>query len=144
MAQGPRQKQMGVSLTEELRAQLSAASTARGHSIAEEIRQRLERTFAEDALDPVLRTFVADLIAVAELVRVDTGGGWSSDPASHAAFKAAVLALLTEHQPNGPPIFGAVRDLLGTNVLGSDDPETVGRTLARYHRRHQTSKGEKP
>jgi hypothetical protein len=135
---------MGVALPEALRAQLSSASAAGGRSVAEEIRQRLERSFAEDNLDPALRAFTADVIAIAELVRVDTGGSWNKDPAAHAAFRSALLALLSDYQPEGAPVFGAVRDLLGRGTLSQDDPETVGRALARYHKRHQSSKGEKP
>jgi hypothetical protein len=83
------------------------------------------------------------VIAVAELVRIDTGGAWNKDPAAHASFRSAALALLAEYQPEGDPIFGAAHDIFGAGIH-RDDPNTVGRALARYHKRHQGSKGGKP
>jgi hypothetical protein len=132
-----RHKQLGVSLNEETRAALEAAAGAAGHSIAEEIRERVERTFLQDALDPALRTLVEDVIALAQMVNTDTGSAWDRDPGSHAAFKSAISALLAERQPSGAPTFGAVRDGLGARLFDTDDPETVGRSLLRYHLRNR-------
>ncbi len=128
-----RQKQMGVTIPESARTQLEASSAAAGHSIAEEIRRRLERTFEEDARDPVLRDFVSDLVELAQLVKLDTGMAWHKDAASHAAFHSALLALLAQHKPEGPPVFTIARDLFGSGR--SDDPETVGRALFRHLQR---------
>ena len=50
-------------------------------------------------------------------------------------FRSAVLALIAEYKPSGPPVFGAVRDLLGTGTLSQDDPDTVGRSLVRHQKR---------
>jgi hypothetical protein len=137
-----KQKQLGVSLSEETRARLDAAAEAAGHSTAEEARQRIERTLSQDGLAPALKELVEDAIALAGLVEVDTGDNWTTDPASHATFKAALLALLDRHRPEGPAIFGAVRSLFGDAPLDApDSPETVGRALVRYHKRHQATKG---
>jgi hypothetical protein len=103
--------------------------------VSEEIRERLGRTFIEDALDPPLRALIDDIVELAELVRSDVAGNWHSDPGAHAVFRSAVLALTDERKPKGPPIFGAARDLLGAGISKSDDPDTIGRALVRHHHR---------
>ena len=50
-------RQLKISLTDDLFRQLAMVSTAVGHSLASEIRRRLERTFAQEGSDP--RTGVA-------------------------------------------------------------------------------------
>jgi plasmid stability protein len=135
MGRGPSKRQMGVGLPEDLRARLEVASAAAGHSVAEEIRRRVERTFIEDALDPPLRALIDDIVELAELVRLDVAGAWHTDPGAHAAFRSAVLALIGERSPDGVPTFGAVRDLFGAGISKSDDPDTIGRALVRHHDR---------
>jgi hypothetical protein len=135
MGRGPSKRQMGVGLPADLRAQLEAASTAAGHSVAEEIRRRVERTFKEDGIDPVTRELRDDIVQLAELVRFDVAGDWHSDPVAHAAFRSAVLALIGERKPKGVQIFGAARELFGAGISQSDDPDTIGRALVRHHRR---------
>jgi hypothetical protein len=134
-------QQVPIGLGPEMRARLQTAAAAAGHSIAEEVRARIERSFTEDDLAPALRTLVTDLVAVADLVAIDTGGAWNTDRASHETFKAAVLALIAAYEPEGPSTFGAVRDLLGARVLGEDDdPASVGRAIARFHLRNRPTK----
>jgi hypothetical protein len=98
-------------------------------------RRRVERTFREDEIDPRLRSLIADIVSAAELLQFDVGASWHSHPAAHAAFRSALLALLGEWRPEGAPVFGAVRDLLGANISKSDDPDTVGRALVRQMKR---------
>jgi hypothetical protein len=140
MARGPRQKQMGVALPDALRGQLEEASAKAGRSIAEEIRQRLERTFEEDARDPVLREFVSDIIGLSIYLKGDTGSAWHEHPAAHAAFRSGVLALLEQYKPEGAPVFSPAVSS-GLNIANSDDPETVGRALVRYLRRFKRQLG---
>ncbi len=45
-------RQLKISLTDDLFRQLAMVSTAAGHSLASEIRRRLERTFAQEVSDP--------------------------------------------------------------------------------------------
>ena len=56
---------MGVALPDDLREQLQRAADAAGHSVAAEIRQRVERTFSEDAIDPVMRELIAGILTTA-------------------------------------------------------------------------------
>src|SRR3974390_861528 len=94
MARGfPKARQLGVKLTDDLREQLEVARTKAGHSVGEEIRQRLERTFREDALDPLppgkrrdlvadpqTRELLAAIVRLADMVRVDMHGPRPGSP----------------------------------------------------------------
>jgi hypothetical protein len=103
--------------------------------VSEEIRRCVQRAFDMDALDPDTRELAADMLELAELVRFDVAGNWNSHPGAHAAFRAAVIALIDERKPKGAPIFGAARDLLGAGISKSDDPDTIGRALVRHYHR---------
>jgi hypothetical protein len=103
--------------------------------VSEEIRSRLARSFAEERIDPTTRELANDIIQLAEWVRLDVAANWNSDPGAHATFRSAVIALIDEHQPEGAPVFGAVRALFGAGISKSDDPETLGRALVRHYRR---------
>lgn len=60
-------KQIGVLLSDDTRKRLETAAAAGGHSIAEEIRQRLERTFEEESLDPKMRKLMNAIKEMVEL-----------------------------------------------------------------------------
>ena len=104
---------------------------------SEEIRCRLACSLEADRIDPTTRELATDIIALAELVRLDVVADWKSDPGAHAAFRSAVLALIDEYKPKGAPVFSsaAVRDLLGAGIAKGDDPDTLGRALARHYLR---------
>jgi hypothetical protein len=124
---------MGVGFSDDMRAQLEAAATKAGHSIAEEIRQRLETTIKEEQRDQKLRDLLYDIDFLADLVSNDSGLDWHVHPAAHAIFRAGVLALLDQRRPKGAPVLSpAVRDLFGQGISDSDDPDTIGRALVRH------------
>ena len=52
-------KQLKISLTDDLRRHLEAVSAAAGHSRAEEIRRRLERTLVQDGSDSEMAELLA-------------------------------------------------------------------------------------
>ena len=132
---GEVKRQMGVALPDDLREQLQLAADAAGHSVAAEIRKRVEESFRSDGINQPTRELANDVIELAQLVRLDVGANWNTDPGAHAAFKSAVGALIDEHKPEGAPVFGAVRDLFGAGISKSDDPDTLGRALVRHYRR---------
>ena len=112
---------------------------------SEEIRGRLLRSFAEDLIDPTTRELANDIIQLAELVRSDVGFNWNSDPGAHATFRSAVIALIDVHKPEGPPVFSAaVRDLFGAGIAKGDDPDTLGRALARHYLRSKPGRENPP
>src|SRR5262249_43125831 len=128
----PSKRQMGVSLPGDLRAQLEKASEAAGISLAEEIRQRVERTFKEDAAmaaDPITHELTTGIANLADTIRLDLATAWYAHSFSHDAFAAAVAQRLAEYRPLPEPWPTVARDLLGSGFSRPEDsPETVGRT----------------
>jgi hypothetical protein len=140
MTKGGRQQQMGVAFPDELRAKLDAAAAESGNSIAEEIRQRVERSFAQDAAkkaqDPKTRELADDVTWLADAItyQVKPDGdplwSWHSNVATHAALAEAVKTWIEIIKPlpvgllgpGNPPTLG---------LLGPGDPPTLGRATAR-------------
>ena len=94
--------------------------------VSEEIRARLERTFAEDDLDTVTRELCDGLVKTATKLRADFGNEWHARPRAHQAFAAAAAQWIADYSPpprEGPP--GA------SDLMGPSDPETIGRMRAR-------------
>jgi hypothetical protein len=120
---------MGVALDDALRAKLEASAAAKGHSLAAEIRQRLERDYKQEAIDPVTRELIAGILNLAELIRADANAPWHSGRWAHQAFAAAVAQRLTGYQPPDlAPEGSAFTDLFGA-------PETVGHAHERADQR---------
>jgi hypothetical protein len=126
-----KQKQLTVSVNEEQRAALEAASAKAGHSVAEEIRRRLDRTlYEEDTFDPQTRKLAEDIRDFAHEIERITQLKWHAYPKAHEALAEAIKTWLAGMKPPFAPS-EAASDLL----WGQDDPQTVGRMLARTHRR---------
>jgi hypothetical protein len=112
----------------------------RGPSV--EIRERIARTFAEDALDPFTRELRDALVNIAELVHLDSIGSWHSSPSAHKEFVAAVTQRLAAYTPPPPPIArgpsGEVRvgvsDLFEASAAEAD-PEMLGKIREQDDRR---------
>jgi hypothetical protein len=103
-----------------------------GQSLPNAIRDRLDRTFKEDVVDPVTREIREQLVGLAELVRLDYGTDWHTSPRAHAAFAAGVAQLIADFTPE---FSGGASDLL---FWGPDDPpETIGRLRARDEQRRK-------
>jgi hypothetical protein len=144
MTKGGRQQQMGVAFPDDLRAKLDAAAAESGNSIAEEIRQRVERSFAQDAAkkaqdektqelaDDV--TWLADAITYQVKPEGDSLWAWHSNVATHAALAEALRSWMEIIKPlpvglldpGDPPTLG---------LLGPGDPPTLGRATARQLQR---------
>src|SRR5438128_1680405 len=127
MGRGPSKRQMGVGLPDDLRAQLEAASAAGGHSVAEEIRRRLERTFEDEGIDPETRKLMAAIGSLTTLVRLQTGHAWHSHAAANRVLRHAITARLARLKPSGEAVF-APDELPSARLVaaGSDDPEAMG------------------
>ena len=91
---GSQQKQIGVALADAVRARVEAAANKAGHSIAEEIRQRLERTFVDDDVDPETQRMMNAIRFLAVLIKIQTGQNWYSNPAATSVMRHAIDALL--------------------------------------------------
>jgi hypothetical protein len=127
-----KQRQLAIALRPEIRNWVEGAASAAGHSLAEEIRQRLERTFAEDGVDKPTRELVEAVKWIAEEVnRQSEVESWSVVPRAHEALAAALqtwMNLIT------PPSRGAVSD----DLFGPGDPPTLGRSIARHYQRFKS------
>jgi hypothetical protein len=126
-------KQLKVSLPDDLRAQLDLAAMAAGNSVAEEIRRRLERSFAQDAVEEKTRELIDDVAALGDWLKRDKALPWYFNRASHETFAEAVQAYFEETRPpvkRDPP--GA------SDLMWSDDPKTLGRAIARHYLRFKT------
>lgn len=128
---GSQQKQIGVALPDEVRARVEAAATKAGHSIAEEIRQRLERTFRDDAIDPKTRQLMLAILLLADFVEFQTGHNWFSHPAATSIMKLAIDARLARMKGgDGNAVFGQEELPPKENRwIASDDPRMMATVL---------------
>jgi hypothetical protein len=122
-------ERLKISLPEELRARIEAASSSAGHSLGEEIRQRLERSLNDDAIDPKTRELGTDVMWLASEINHQSGdqAPWHAHDRAH---EALATALLTWLELIKPATSAAVRELFGPN-----DPQTLGRVTARHLQR---------
>jgi len=109
--------------------------------VSEEIRQRLERSLNDDAIDPETRELAAAVINLAEKIRPLAGSAWHQHRHVRAALTEAISTWMQGIQPD--TIADATHDLLG--FWKADDPQTVGRTIARQellNRVNQSKRGK--
>ncbi len=110
-------QQLKISLSDEIRDQLDAASAKAEHSLGEEIRRRLQTSFDDEALDPETRRLAAAIGNLAVLVKLQTG----------RVLRHALTARLARLKPEGEPVFGSGELPIARLVAsGSDDPEAMG------------------
>lgn len=98
--------------------------------VGEEIRQRLERTFADERIDAPTRSLMEAVGRLASLVFLQTMQHWHGHPAAGRVFRRAIDARLTrlgmknvfENDPRFGP--GELPDV--RVVMGSDMPNEMG------------------
>lgn len=119
----------GVRLDAKILERLSAGD----RGVSDQIRERLERTFAEDDLDATTRELREFIASIASVLRADFGCEWHEYPRVHQAFSAAVAQRIAAYKPPARELPVAASDLL---YFGPDDaPETIGRMRERDDRR---------
>jgi hypothetical protein len=123
-------QRLKIALPDELRAQLDAASTKSGRSVAEEIRSRVEATFALETVDRATRDFIAGVARMPAEVELETGAAWHKHAGAWAVFRAAILSRLQRIKPKGATTFGPRPHQV---VPGDDrDFEAIG-VMVEYH-----------
>jgi hypothetical protein len=139
-----KQKQLGVSVNETQRVALEAAAANAGHSVAEEIRRRIERTFAEDERDAQTQELIASIASFVATLRHSIGHDWHRHPAAHRVFEKATMSRLGRLKPAGEPVF-APGELPDQRLVWSDDPDMIGSALEAmdYHSRHRAELRQK-
>ena len=125
MVRGESKKQMGVALPDYLRVELTAASAAANVSIAEEIRRRLDMSFEYDALDDETQDLVSVAIWIAADITDQLGTYWHATQQGRRAVAAGIRLYIETLLP--PP------QVADEDLLGPDDPETLGRASARHY-----------
>jgi len=110
-------RQVNVSLPDDLRAELDAASAAAGHTLATEIRNRLQRSIANDRLGGPNQRFMQLIGLLGFLTRQQTGHMWHEHAAAHFVFRGAIEILLGRMKPAG--------DVVPFDELPTDRPVAV-------------------
>jgi hypothetical protein len=106
-----------------------------GQSLPSAIRDRLDRTFKEDAIDPVTREIRDQIVGLSELIRLDYGTDWHQSVRAHEAFAAGVAQVIADYAPTQNVGVVVASDLM---FWGPDDPpEAVGRLRARDEQRRK-------
>jgi hypothetical protein len=140
---------MGARIDGDQYARLRKIADKSGRSVTDEIRERLAASFERDrerTHDPRLVELQEHVAALAQSVELDLGVDrdvraaaderltltrWHNDPVCFAAFAAGVRLLVESYRPAGEAV-------PRSGVISSgDDPETIGRTLARLVLRRQ-------
>jgi hypothetical protein len=135
-----KQKQLPVSLTPHLRRELEAAAKRSAHSLGEEVRQRLLKSFSDESVDPLTRQLGDDVIGFAIDTKLETGLDWHGHPAANRVLRHAITARLARLQPAGDATF-VPDELPASRILtSSSDPETVGKMIEEFNFRKMSDK----
>jgi hypothetical protein len=125
-------KQMKVALPDDLRARLDAASERSGRSVAEEIRARVEQSFARDVVADVATRDLLENVALmpAEIAR-ETGANWYQHAGAHEILTLAIPLWLEPLKPKGPTAFGNRPHA----TVSIDDPRQLAVLIVRRLRK---------
>jgi hypothetical protein len=118
-----RKKQFNVALDDDTRASLEKIATEHGQTVADEIRQRLDRTLLEDEkFDELTRHLGSTVMDLAASIQRHGAKGvaWHQHP---KAFEALTQAIMTWLEGQKPPE-------ADPDLFGPDDPLTLGRSIA--------------
>jgi hypothetical protein len=123
----PKQKQLAVALSDEIRYRLELAAAKNGCSLAQEIRQRLRDSLLEDELDEQVKRFRTEVTGLATMISADTRQDFRTHPATNAALRHAINARLARTKESGPETF-APGQLRENRIIapGSENPEIIG------------------
>jgi hypothetical protein len=120
-----RKKQFNVALDDSMRAQLEKIATERDITVADDIRRRIADSLRdEEEFDRLTRWLMLLVGKLAKDVQIQTGHAWWKHPKSHEALAAAIDTLLADKP----------RPVEGEDTWPPDDPQTLGRTIARARR----------
>jgi hypothetical protein len=114
-------------LGETLKKWLEESSSAAGHSLAEEIRQRLGDSWRFDQDRPT-RFLVEEIFLLAQEVKKEIGDNWHENERAKATFVAAVTDHIWSHGKDDEP-YRKDPDRVAT------EEAIIGRTIARLFRR---------
>jgi hypothetical protein len=122
-------QQLKVSLGDDLRDYIETASAKAGHSLGEEIRQRLLASIADDHTDGPTRWLMLSVRGLAGKLKTDTGQDWHSHAGANRALRHALTALLERLRPKDKEAVFTADELPATRLVSSTDPEAIGLAL---------------
>jgi hypothetical protein len=99
-------QRLKIALPDELRARLDAASAKSGQSVAEEIRNRVEASFAREAADQPTADFLEGMGRAAAEIEREVGAAWRKNAFAHEVLKQVILLRLELLKPEAPSILG--------------------------------------
>jgi hypothetical protein len=111
-------KPLKIALPPDLRDRLERSAAKHGRSIGEEVRVRVETTFALERIDFQTQGFMDLIWLLSLLIRPQTGHSWHEHAGAHHVFQQAVALLLARLKPAGDPV-------LDPAALPSDRPVAV-------------------
>jgi len=104
--------------------------------MAEEIRQRLQRTFDQDAADAQTRDLLDAIDQLATWVRLQTNHTWHAHAASHWVFRTAITARLQRLRPAGEREF-TDGELPKALLVATTEPEAMGLGIEAIEFQHR-------
>jgi hypothetical protein len=124
-----------VRLPADLHKKLSEAG--RG-ALAEEIKRRLESSFAFEAMDPPTRELLAAILQMAELVHGDVGLPWHTNAYLRAVLGEAITAWLADKVPgdaNVPSVNAKASAHVSHALLNQGDTAKIaGKKLLHFYK----------
>jgi hypothetical protein len=118
-----------IRLPEEMHRRLAKAR----RGLAEEIKERLEISFAWERLDEATRILAGNVIGICQLM-VQDGHDWRSSPFRRAALSTAIAAWLETQVPGTPSTADAhASEKSSVWLKEGDSPEEAGRALLSLH-----------
>jgi hypothetical protein len=121
-------RQVNVSLPDDLRDKLDAASAAAGRTLGEEIRRGLEDAFFWGQFDPFTRLLMAQIGFLALITKAQTGRAWHEHAAAHHVIRQAIASLLARRKPAGEATIDPA-ELPPTRPVTSTDLTEMGIAL---------------
>ncbi|MCK1652256.1 hypothetical protein IVA88_12515 [Bradyrhizobium sp. 149] len=94
-------QQYKITLGDDLRAKLEAASTKSGRPMSEEIRERLERSLDADVFDEQTRELASLIPKLAAEAETELGAKWHDDGGAHRVFRRMFVRALSKWRPSG-------------------------------------------
>jgi hypothetical protein len=116
-------KQLKVSLPDDLRARLDAASAESGRSLGDEIRTRVEQSFEQAAVAKPTRDLQEAVARMAAEIERETSRAWHQHAGAHATLRQAILSRLARLKPKGSTEFG---DRPHRAIPATEDPQEIG------------------
>jgi hypothetical protein len=114
-------QQYKISLGDQLRKSLDTMSEKNGRPVSEEIRDRLQKSFEYDFIDPMTLRLGQNLMSLAAEIDRQCGAKWYEHPVVFEALQVAITAWMAQAGPTSED---------APKLSEPVDPQTLGRTVS--------------